>query len=331
MEKVFKRRPPLQSYVPNALEGVKTLFGVISGSVSRRNFLRSWFSAIPQGARLIFVVSSLTRNAEKKDLLRVNVSEFRGIIRHSASGTPSGTLTVLFKLIALLHHFERSAEDWLIRMDDDVVVNLQRSVRFASELRHHPLVYAGVFEWYNMLPTLRATGHAYGVEGSRGAGKFRFNCSASYISSRCVGPFAFAKGPWVLLSKAAVRKVLDSEIYHVTHGTADRTQKVQHRIHDDALLGMWLSLVPNLTYVRVPRKTVWYDRSPPVFRAGHVLVGHKAKQVCSEDALRHVEAKHPVRSYRCIEEPPCRLCLHRSTQRSCTLDLRANITDLVRC
>lgn len=336
METVFRHRPLLTRAPDQRGVEPSVLFGVISAKATRRQSIRANFErARPSRGRLIFVVGSGTVETND-DLLRVDVVEFRGVVRADVGGTPSGTISVLYKLHALLRHAAESSEDWLVRMDDDVLVNHRLSVRYAQRLMRHQRVYAGVFEWYNInMTSLRATGHGYGVEGSRSYGRRVGSCVPRFDAGRCVGPFAFAKGPWMLMSRDLTRAVLSSFSYSSIQTAAHRIiGKPRHRVHDDVLLGLSVSLVENVTYVRIPRKTVWLDRTPKTLWAGHLLVAHKPRDACYRKASQFALAVHHEKlaeSYRCESRPPCVDCLHRTSHSTCTLEVRINATDHFSC
>ncbi len=88
-----------------------------------------------------------------------------------------------------------------------------------------PLVYAGVFEWYNWrTATLHSTGFGFsaGAARKRSHSPWR-NCTPGTLYPQhaaathvygsddvCVGPVAFAKGPLMLLSRSATRALVSS-------------------------------------------------------------------------------------------------------------------------
>ena len=336
MEAVFHHRPPLTGAQQDGVAEPRVLFGVVSANSSRRDLIRAEFKrARPSTGRLLFVVGRGTVETSD-DLLHVDVDEFRGSVPLRANSTSSGTISVLYKLSALLSHAANSSEQWLVRMDDDVLVNFQLSIRYAEQLTRHRRVYAGVFEWYNInMTNLRATGHGYGVEGSRWYGRTFGRCAARFDPTRCVGPFAFAKGPWALLSRDLILQVLSSPAFSSVQTAASRiVGKPRHRVHDDALLGLSVSLVANATYVRIPRKKVWLDRTPKTLWPGSLLLAHKPREACYRQADRLGVALHRerlVQSHHCEPTPPCVDCLHLGSQSTCTLEVRVNVTDEFTC
>ena len=86
-------------------------------------------------------------------------------------------------------------------------------------LRGSGLVYAGVFEWYSWRTrTLMSTGFGLSAGASRTRRKKAWrNCTADGSGSSpadpCTGPVAFAKGPLMLMSTAAVRAVVRSPLF----------------------------------------------------------------------------------------------------------------------
>lgn len=151
----------------------------------------------------------------------------------------------------------------------------------ADSLKDMCLVYGGVLEWYNMnASSLRAAGHGFGVEGTRAHGHRYARCVDTFDRTRCVGPFAFAKGPWMLLSRDVANQIVQSPAFKSSKIVVARNRRPKYRVHDDALLGMWASTVADISYIRIPRKTVWLDRTPPILRTGHVLAAHKPRHAC---------------------------------------------------
>ena len=98
---------------------------------------------------------------------------------------------------------------------------------------------------------------------------------------RCVGPFAFAKGPLVLLSAPAVRWVVRSDGFANDVAQAARLAdglaygRASERVPQDVQLGYWLSRHPSLRYVALPRKTGWADAFVEVTDLRRLLVGHR--------------------------------------------------------
>ena len=98
---------------------------------------------------------------------------------------------------------------------------------------------------YNYIPALfKSTAHSFGVGGARTFGKHLHNCTSSAVrgssvSSGCVGPFAFAKGPLLLLSRAVARDAARA-------GSADvaraKTFLPASRVDDDVILGSLVAL-----------------------------------------------------------------------------------------
>ena len=165
--------------------------------------------------------------------------------------------------------------------------------------------YAGRFDWYSWrTETLQATGYWRAMRGALyGAQQSFRNCSPRghgwiYSSDgkrvlreaqarargdeRCVGPFAFAKGPLVLLSAPAVRWVVASpgfdadvtQAARIANGTRPYGRPIE-RVAQDVQLGYWLSRHPSLRYFSLPRKTGWADAFVEVTDLRRLLIGHR--------------------------------------------------------
>ena len=153
--------------------------------------------------------------------------------------------------------------------------------------------YAGRFDWYSWrTERMMATAYWRAMRGALyGAQAPYRNCSpsgngwvpsadgksvvreASSVSpgqERCVGPFAFAKGPLVMLSSSAVRWLVTSDRFvHDTARAATMANASQQpgahkkealeRVPQDVNMGYWLAAHPSLRYVALPRKVGWAD------------------------------------------------------------------------
>ena len=309
MEVVYARRAPTWPQTA-AASPYSVLIGVMSGDATRRHRMRAALAGLPQ--RVVFVVGrgAADDGARPNDVMRVNVTEGVGVIRRRV-GTPSGTLTTLLKLKAFLEFAARQPEPWVARADDDVALGVEALRRYATPLaRAHASIVMGVYEYYNVvLPRLRATGHGHGWRESSHAGQTFYGCRPHLNYSGCTGPFAFPKGPLLLMSNHLVRRVVASTPFARLPSPAMR---VQNRIHDDMLLGLWIALLPNVTYVRWMRKSVWMDRTGRNLTRS-TLLAHK-----TTDAVPPAPATARWReSLRCEPAPPCARCTHDASQQTC--------------
>ena len=320
MDAVFFKRPPFRTTaVPT--DAVSLLIGVISGDEARRDRLRSSFALRRCAFRTVYVVGRAC-NDTRADVLRVGVDEGVGVVAAS-SGTASGTMTALRKTIALLHFAAHQPEEWLARIDDDSLIGPCLLLQYAARLPASQPVIAGVFEYFNLvLQSLRSTGHAYGVGQSRTSYGRRFhNCTERYDFPRCIGPFAFAKGPLMLLSRPMVRGVVASVPFADTL-RAIPSVRIRHRVHDDVILGMWSSQVANATYVRFNRPHVWLDQRTKELQPANLLCAHKAADACFHLPLPDHERAFDE-SFVCLPRPPCDRCAHAASQQTCRLHLRS--------
>lgn len=303
------------------------LLGVINGQSSRRHIIRRAFTGL-HALRVLFVVTEQCREVAD-DLLRVSgIRERVGVVQWKPGETPSGTRTSVQKTIAFLEYAAaQRTSRWVARMDDDVFVHPTLIGRYTSLIPDERAI-VGVYEWYNVVQaSLVATGHGYGARGSRGFGRALHNCSPT-PNSDCVGPVAFAKGPLVLMTTVTARAAIGTSEFARTKKIVNGAYNPRKRIHDDVLMGWWVSRVPNVTYVRIPRKRVWLDRTPDSIDLTTTICAHKMHMNRVERAIKAAAAV-PVANRvfaKCLDSPPCRDCVHDSSQRTCFLALYSNRT-----
>ena len=209
------------------------LLGILSGSAPRREVLRCTWMRNPAlaegGVRILFVVGKLSAESSP-DVLPVDVKEgaFMRSKNDKANETRSfdpkklirtGSVTTYWKLVAWLRYATTAPEPMIARADDDVFISPRMLISHARLLlkARGELVYAGVFEWYSWRTrTLMSTGFGLSAGASRTRRRKWRNCTASGAGSApddpCTGPVAFAKGPLVMYSRAAVRAVVASPL-----------------------------------------------------------------------------------------------------------------------
>ena len=347
--KRFLDRAPWQTLAQALLRsttdtGTTILVGVINGHAERRAPFRCEFAQLlPSRGRLRFVVGSdAPARVEETDLLVVpDVPEF--IHYHNVGGgggggersarrwEGTGSMSSLLKLFYFLEWAARQPEQVIARVDDDVFVSLSALEAHAAALApfgEH--FYAGVFEWYSYIPAIfKSTGHSFGVDGARTFGQRLHNCTPSAVrgsepGSGCVGPAAFAKGPLLLLSRAVARDAVRAAADDIARA---RTFRPQSRVDDDVFLGSLVAAMPHVTYVRLRRKETWLDRTPAELHPRRLLLAHKMPWECHSAMVEASAAAGWARGalYRvaCGAEPPCLLCAHASTQRTCAIQLEA--------
>ena len=233
-----------------------------------------------------------------------------------------------------------------------------------------PLIYAGMFEWYAWRTrTLHSTAFGWTAGASRANGRKPWrNCTAAAAAAWhalpdygdheatgpcrdaptpgcsnhrpgadvCVGPVAFAKGPLVLLSAAAVRAAVGSPLFtrDVTRANAMAEGRApvfagpgSGRIDDDVQLGYWMSQVPGLRVVTFRRYYAWHDRwKPGVLReADRLLVAHKTPWSEYAPLLHRTEglwrASAAARVRIGCNGPPCTEYAHLESQLACAVDV----------
>ena len=350
---VVKQRM-LQLGASSAPHASLVLLGIMSGSEARRSMARcTWMrvGANSSGVRTLFVVGKpgtdfqvvqdiLYVNVKEKQLMWAPAKKRRGA-NESEPEVVTGSFTTYLKQNEFLRFSAKQPEKFVARADDDVYISLPMLRAYGALLEElGKNVYMGVFEWYSWkLKGLHSTGFGYSCKAanSRARAPWR-NCSqvpstVSWDVHHCVGPFAFAKGPFLLLSTDAARQVVESPIFArdmqraklLVSGTEFR---VKGRIDDDVHLAFWLSGLPNLRAVRL-RRLGWHEQgkwggaAQSHFLAAHKLPWRLYGEMSSsiDDAWNTAQeaAVHLV----CFDEPACASSIssHASSQGTCLLEV----------
>ena len=238
------------------------LIGLVSAFIGRRDAIRcTWLRALRSGphagaARVLFVVGNGAEDAGRPDVLLIALDEQRRS-KQSGSRRVRGTVATYstYSLYAKTMHFVRYAstqlEPAIALADDDVFVQPHALLTYAWTLLHSPSLagrdawYAGRFDYYSwrterMMATAywrSMRGALFGAQASyrncsptgagwlpkpNGKGVDREATSASPGQERCVGPFAFTKGPLVMLSAPVVRWLVRSERFQSDTARAAR-------------------------------------------------------------------------------------------------------------
>ncbi|KAL1526616.1 hypothetical protein AB1Y20_015320 [Prymnesium parvum] len=335
------------------------LVGIMSGSEARRAIARCTWLRVGgnvSSVRVLFVVGRPgTHSVVSGDILYVDVREKQrmwnaGAPRPRSNGSEpevvTGTFTTYLKQNEFLRYAATQKEKFVVRADDDVYISLpmlQAYGALLSELGSN--VYAGVFEWYSWkLKGLHSTGFGFSCKAanSRARAPWR-NCSqvlsnASWDQHHCVGPFAFAKGPFLLLSTEAARRVVASATFArdlaraklLASGTEFR---VKGRIDDDVHLAFWLSSLPNLRVVRI-RRLSWHEQGKWSGAAlSHFLAAHKLPWRLYGEMSAKIDgawntAKQAAVHLVCSDEPACSSAIsaHASSQGTCIIEVRLKTT-----
>lgn len=221
--------------------------------------------------------------------------------------------------------------------------------------------YAGRFDWYSWrTETMQATAYWRGLRGALyGASEPYRNCSptgngwvyqgkravreAAALApgqERCVGPFAFTKGPLTLLSTPVVRWLVASAAFArdteraeaIANGTLTPRGKSTERFPQDVQLGYWLASHPALRYVSIPRKTSWADAFVEVSDLHRLLVAHRVPWdqfawLQSRTQQLWSTAAHAGLHFVCAGAPcPPGQCAHARGQVSCAAELMLSNT-----
>lgn len=251
----------------------------------------------------------------------------------------------------------------------------------AERWRH---LYVGRFEWYSWHErTLVASGLSNRLGGALSLAQEGWrNCSPSGVGwqwggwsfheparpakeaemdgrrDSCVGPFAFAKGPLLLLSVEAIQWLVKQANFARDAATSEamargtwRSSVVEHPqlvletgsrfVPDDVQLGYWLSRHPTLRFVALPG-SMWLDSFDLVGSLAPLLCVHKVpwRQLAWVNAhstwLWRRRGARVTRRLGCFG-PLCAggHCAHSSGQRACGLNVkllqRAGSTAVAAC
>ena len=342
------------------------LLGIMSGHEARRCVLRStWNGAreVQDQLRVLFVVGSsgplsheweLERATDGPGLLRINISERMRVwkappgskqaLRQHQSFT--GTFTTYFKQAAFLRFAATQPEPLVGRADDDTFISPHMLLAYAQLLSKvpHPL-YGGVFEWISWRAArLEATGFSYGLSEARGRAKAPHrNCSRAVPDAvsdaydvACLGPFAYAKGPLLVMNQGAIGWLGQAKVFHrdlrraraMAEGLAP-TRK--GRIDDDINLGFWMVRMPGLRVLRF-RRVVWKDTwrdgaEPALLLAAHKLPWSLHAEVANITRAMWASAPAAQVSALCrADKPPCTSCSHARSQRACVMEIGLETT-----
>ena len=298
------------------------------------------------------------------------VRRFKGGGRKKIRGVSSySTYSLYLKTVHFLRYAASQPEPAIVLGDDDIFVQPHALLGYTWSLleaakggahgqppQQH--WYAGRFDWYSWrTETLMATAYWRALRGALFGAQEPFrNCSPAghgwvYApdgrsalreaerpnpgEERCVGPFAFAKGPLVLLSAPAVRWVVRSDGFANDVAQAARLAdglkpygRASERVPQDVQLGYWLSRHPSLRYVALPRKTGWADAFVEVTDLRRLLVGHRIPWdqlgwLTGRSERMWRAASHVRWRLVCAGAPPCPAgqCAHARGQDACAAEL----------
>ena len=314
----------------------------------------------------------LSTDVGEQLLLRKTAAGKKGkAVSAKISGVSSySTYSLYAKTIIFLRYAASQPEPAIVLGDDDIFLQPRAFLLYtwtllsAGRRDDSPFGglnewYAGRFDWYSWrTETMQATAYWRAMRGALfGAQEWYRNCSptgAGWVRGgpdgkrvlreapanstpsheRCVGPFAFAKGPLVMLSAPVVRWLVASQAFarDVAHATAiadglkPRGRSID-RIPQDVQMGYWLSQHPTLRYVALPRKTGWADAFVEVTDLRRLLVCHRVPWdqlawLTSRTQRLWGSARHVGLHLRCANPmcPPGQ-CAHARAQMACAAEL----------
>lgn len=252
-----------------------------------------------------------------------------GVVR-----TRTGTLVTYKKLATFLSYAARGrSEEVVVRIDDDTWVSPVMLGWYATRMLDLSRRFVGgVFEWYNMVQgRLRSVGLAHGANDALKISRFKGCVKDVSEMHTCVGPFAFPKGPLVMMSRATTDAIVASPLFRrdwdrVMMKSTGLT--VASRVDDDVQLGLWISQLENQTYVTTRRGNVWMDARRSHYNSGALLAAHKMPYRCG-GKLSRPSGRVSERSV-CVASPPCTGGIHLESQRTCMLEVRLD-DDTVAC
>ena len=349
------------------------LMGLVSASTTRRDVLRcTWIKLMPaRAARILFVVGRGASDADRHDVFPVAIEELllarqdKGSSARIRGISSYSTYSLYAKTMHFLRYAASQPEPVIVLGDDDIFVQPIALLTYVWTLlgsSHHgassPLGsewYAGRFDWYSWrTETMQATAYWRALRGALYGAQYSFrNCSPSGAGwiyqgktivreaahadpgqERCVGPFAFAKGPLTVLSAPVVRWLVASARFaHDTaraasfaSGTKPRGKTVD-RVPQDVQMGYWLASHPTLRYVHLPKKTGWADAFVEVTDLRRLVVAHRVpwdQLAWLTQRTQHlwIRAPHVNLQLKC-GGPPCPpgQCAHERQQMACAVEL----------
>lgn len=318
----FKKIPFFPS---NVAFDVNIFVGVISGQLNRRVGMRCLLNSLYYR----FFIGEGENDHLYPDVVVVPVKEGINRFAARANRTLTGSLTSSIKMVYFLRYAAKCKVSHVVRVDDDTF--LVPSALYAY-IRHMPIknMYGGVFEFYNYIDILmKSTGNSVHSGSSRYLGLKYFNCTTK-INSYCRGPFAFAKGPLLILSSDVVQALSHSSLLenHLIH-----TQNFvpTNRVDDDVQLGYWLTNFEKLTYIRIMRNA-WFDRSPRTIDRKNIISVHRLPWPCRKlISINNGNWRNTVYRSKKVRAPPCRW-LHHPSQRIMVLEVKQDSpSDKVSC
>ena len=332
------------------------LLGIMSGNEGRRRVMRCAWGRSPELARhmrVLFVVGTprpLQREWELSQTdameLRVNVSEGLRVWRAPQADARkhqsfTGTFSTYFKQVTFLRFAALQPEPLIGRADDDVFISPHTLLAYAMVLRHmpHP-IYGGVFEWISWrAPRLEATGFSYGLAEARGRAKAphrncsreEFHAESDAYDHACEGPFAYAKGPLLMMNQRALQwlvraKIFQRDLRRAWDMVEGRAPTRKGRIDDDINLGYWMARMPELRLLRL-RRVVWKDTWRDGADAAMLLAAHKMPWELHGEAHNITSAMWETSTTANVaalcrdDAPPCTSCSHARSQRVCILEV----------
>ncbi|KAL3917120.1 MAG: hypothetical protein SGPRY_006533 [Prymnesium sp.] len=233
----------------------RTLVGIINGNEERRRLLSCTWLQLVRGMpslRVLFVLGNASMphrwSTPDASTLLVRCGERMYMHKGRKGKKPSaftGTFTMYYKVVEFLLFAATQPEDFAVRVDDDAFVSPHMLLSYSSFL--HQLgpdvkIYAGTFEWSSWrLKSMQATAFGYGIAEARGRARFAWRqCVTSVarvVSSdnasrpgACIGPIAFAKGPFMLLNKNALRWLASSPLVAADIRRASELQQSASRV-----------------------------------------------------------------------------------------------------
>ena len=296
----------------------------------------------------------------------------------------AATYTQYAKVVAFLRYAAAQPEPLAAKCDDDTFVQPQMLLGYTSMLLglaqkpESAHLYAGVFEYYSWKPA-SLSAKAFGrtrtaaswssnplLVNNRHCGVYYCNCSptgggwtwngwdmlpaptpAEISTDTCVGPYAFAKGPFKVLSREATRWVVASPRFlrdtrHAERLVGDaagavsqdekamqemrRQLALRPRLSEDAQMGYWMAANPELRLIYFKKSWAWTEWVHLKSSWHPLLSVHKPPFGMYAWLLEHSTRLWRGSStllvhYECSRHPPCheRGCAHASGQRVCSM------------
>lgn len=231
----------------------------------RREMIRNVFNISNvsiSNVSIMFITGLL--QVYEKDALQVPIHEGT---ETSKIGRTQGNFNALKKVCFWFRYIVVHANFYSLYAlaDDDTYINSNILSRLDILYDVDTSVYIGSFEWYNWIPSkYKATGWGMGPHGSSYWGQRLNNCTFQN-NNRCVGPFSFAEGHFMMFNLQCIRQLVDSYDFKMDYDNIYKIENhsFKHKILHDVIIGYWMSHLQHINYIYIDRLGYYDQNSIP--------------------------------------------------------------------